>query len=230
VARNGVEFENRIRQNELGNDKFKFLNPDNPYHAYYQSKVKEIRDGVAIESSIARPVITSRLNDTTKRIEFIPKEPPADFEFLAEPATINAYELDLIKMTALFCARNGRHFMTQLMNREARNYQFDFLKPQHSNFPYFTKLVEQFTKVLIPAKTMMSKAESELKEPSKVVDDVKYRVAWERHQRRLREREQAELERERQAYASIDWHDFVVVQTVDFPPNETSMFDPVFFV
>lgn len=50
-------------------------------------------------------------------------------------------------MTALFVARNGRQFLTQLMTREARNFQFDFLKPQHSNFTYFTKLVEQYTKV-----------------------------------------------------------------------------------
>lgn len=52
-----------------------------------------------------------------------------------------------MRLTAMFVARNGRQFLTQLMNREVRNYQFDFLKPQHSNFPYFTKLVEQYTKV-----------------------------------------------------------------------------------
>jgi splicing factor 3A subunit 1 len=47
----------------------------------------------------------------------------------------------------MFVARNGQVFLTQLMNREARNFQFDFLKPQNSNFPYFTKLVEEYTKV-----------------------------------------------------------------------------------
>lgn len=45
VARNGPEFEARIRQNELGNPKFNFLNSGDPYHAYYQHKVKEIREG-----------------------------------------------------------------------------------------------------------------------------------------------------------------------------------------
>lgn len=30
-----------------------------------------------------------------------------------------------------------------------------------------------------------------------------------------------QIERERIAYAQIDWHDFVVVQTVDFPINDT---------
>lgn len=45
VARNGPEFEARIRQNELGNPKFNFLNGGDPYHAYYHHKVKEFRDG-----------------------------------------------------------------------------------------------------------------------------------------------------------------------------------------
>ena len=54
---------------------------------------------------------------------------------------------DVVKLTAQFVARNGRGFLTNLMNREQRNYQFDFLRPQHSLFNYFTKLVEQYTKV-----------------------------------------------------------------------------------
>lgn len=33
-----------------------------------------------------------------------------------------------------------------------------------------------------------------------------------------------QLERERLAYAQIDWHDFVVVQTVDFPTNDAGSF------
>lgn len=45
VARNGPEFEARIRQNELGNPKFNFLNAGDPYHAYYQHKVNEFREG-----------------------------------------------------------------------------------------------------------------------------------------------------------------------------------------
>ena len=45
VARNGPEFEQRIKQNELNNPKFTFLNAGDPYHAYYQHRVEEIRDG-----------------------------------------------------------------------------------------------------------------------------------------------------------------------------------------
>lgn len=36
----------------------------------------------------------------------------------------------------------------------------------------------------------------------------------------FKEKEAAEAEKERVAYAQIDWHDFVVVQTVDFQPGD----------
>ncbi|KIH48187.1 surp module, partial [Ancylostoma duodenale] len=132
------------------------------------------------------------------------------------------FESDLIRMTALFVARNGRQFLTQLMTREARNFQFDFLKPQHSNFSYFTKLVEQYTKVIIPPNTILEDLRNEKGNTKKLMEDVNYRVAWEKHQKSLRDKEEKEAEKERVAYASIDWHDFVVVQTVDFQPGDTT--------
>lgn len=105
----------------------------------------------------------------------------------------------------------------------------------------------------------------------KVLNQVKYRVEWQRHQDREKRKEEEAIERERGrpflsshthiyiykvlnqltltcwkfnfcyldsihgkhnfnhlmtlistvAYAQIDWHDFVVVETVDFQPNES---------
>ena len=53
VARNGPEFEARIRQNELGNPKFNFLNSGDPYNAYYQHRVKDIREGKGLNKIIS---------------------------------------------------------------------------------------------------------------------------------------------------------------------------------
>lgn len=128
-----------------------------------------------------------------------------------------------MRLTAMFVARNGRQFLTQLMNREIRNFQFDFLKPQHSNFLYFTKLVEQYTKVIIPPKTVVDDLSKSL-EYDLIMGDIRYRVAWERHQRVVKDREDKAIQKERMAYNAIDWHDFVVVQTVDFQPSETRKF------
>lgn len=129
-----------------------------------------------------------------------------------------------MKLTAQFVARNGRQFLTQLMQKEQRNYQFDFLRPQHSLFNYFTKLVEQYTKILIPPKGLFTKLKKEAENPREVLDQVCYRVEWAKFQERERKKEEEEKEKERVAYAQIDWHDFVVVETVDFQPNEQGNF------
>lgn len=55
--RNGPEFEARIRQNEINNPKFNFLNPSDPYHAYYRHKVNEFKEGKAQEPSAAVPKV-----------------------------------------------------------------------------------------------------------------------------------------------------------------------------
>uniref|UniRef100_A0A0R3RT98 Splicing factor 3A subunit 1 n=1 Tax=Elaeophora elaphi TaxID=1147741 RepID=A0A0R3RT98_9BILA len=226
VARNGIDFENKIREKEAANPRFSFLSATDPYNAYYQHKVIEFRDGKTTEPSVPRPQIPEAVKEHVKQAEFVPRNPPPPFEFDADPATINAFDLDLIKLTALFVARNGRQFLTSLMNRESRNYQFDFLKPQHSNFNYFTKLVEQYTKIIVPAKNIVEDLKAEEGNTKKILENVKYRVGWEKYQRAQKEKEDAEIERERIAYAQIDWHDFVVVQTVDFPINDTATLPP----
>uniref|UniRef100_A0A8C9TD99 Splicing factor 3A subunit 1 n=1 Tax=Scleropages formosus TaxID=113540 RepID=A0A8C9TD99_SCLFO len=231
VARNGPEFEARIRQNEINNPKFNFLNPNDPYHAYYRHKVNEFKEGKAQEPSAAVPKVMQQQAMQQVQAQVIqetvvPKEPPPEFEFIADPPSISAFDLDVVKLTAQFVARNGRQFLTQLMQKEQRNYQFDFLRPQHSLFNYFTKLVEQYTKILIPPKGLLLKLKKEAENPKEVLDQVRYRVEWAKFQERERKKEEEEREKERVAYAQIDWHDFVVVETVDFQPNEQGNFPP----
>ncbi|XP_075976034.1 splicing factor 3a subunit 1 isoform X2 [Anticarsia gemmatalis] len=241
VARNGPEFEARIRQNELGNPKFNFLNSGDPYHAYYQHKVKEIREGKGPDPSVptpmgAPPIQRPGLAPATaaRQQELLkaaapaepppPRDPPPDFEFIADPPSISALELDIVKLTAQFVARNGRQFLTDLMKKEERNHQFDFLRPQHSLFQYFTRLLEQYTKVLLPPKELVSKLAAEVR--SGVLEQARSRAAWHSHQARRKAADEAKIEKERLAYASIDWHDFVVVETVDYPAGEPGDFPP----
>jgi len=102
-----------------------------------------------------------------------------------------------VKLTALFVARNGRQFLTNLMAREQRNFQFDFLRPQHSLFQYFTKLLEQYTKVLMPPKDLIKCLKEESYNRQKILDDVKYRSEWQKHQDALRRKEEQLIEKER---------------------------------
>jgi len=234
VARNGPEFETRIRQNEINNPKFNFLTLNDPYHAYYRHKVKEFQEGRGQEPSAVlksgfgflpqKPAFADQLKAAVE--VQAPLEPPAEFEFIADPPSISAFDLDMVKLTAQFVARNGRQFLTSLMKIEARNYQFDFLRPQHSLFNYFTKLVEQYTKILIPPKDLLGKLRKEAESHHTILDQVKYRMEWAKHQERERKREEEEKEKERVSYAQIDWHDFVVVETVEYLPSEAGNLPP----
>jgi splicing factor 3A subunit 1 len=104
---------------------------------------------------------------------------------------------DIVRLTAQFVARNGRQFLTSLMSKEARNPQFDFLKPAHGLFNYFTKLVEQYTKILIPSREFTAKLTLEIDNQQKVMDEVNYRVEWAKHQMRERAKEEEAVEKER---------------------------------
>lgn len=46
-----------------------------------------------------------------------------------------------------------------------RNYQFDFLRKQHPLFVYFTKLVEQYSRILLPPYNMTSNLRKEMEDP-----------------------------------------------------------------
>ena len=61
---------------------------------------------------------------------------------------------------------------------------------------------------------------------SVVLQEVKRRADWQRHQEAQKRREEEEAERERVSYAQIDWHDFVVVESVDYQPFEIGNFPP----
>lgn len=108
------------------------------------------------------------------------KDPPPELEFIVDAPSIKPLDIDVIKLTAQFVARNGRPFLTNLMNKESRNPIFDFLKPQHSHFPYFTKLVDQYTKILLPPKDLLDKMRKEIANPFSIMKNVAYRVEWER--------------------------------------------------
>ncbi|KAI1303530.1 SF3a splicing factor complex subunit [Mortierella claussenii] len=208
----GAILEERLRQSEKHNSKFCFLNPTDPYHAYYAFKIKEAKSGKAPKAAEIKAEIEAKVEETIKPP---PEEPPA-LEFMTPMPSVSAQDLDVLKLTAQFVARNGRQFMVSLAQREARNYQFDFLRPNHSLFGYFSKLVEQYTKILVPAPEMLQQIDSRGANKYAVQDIVMRRVEYTAYQQELRKKKDEKEDAERQAFLSINWQDFVVVQTIEF--------------
>lgn len=239
VARNGTELESRIRQHEAGNPKFDFLKPQNPYNAYYLHKVMEFTEKPDAQLDIVTPQVSTVTDTPTLTLQEKLKKDiqdrelaaasivqPPPYDFSRDPPTLSSHDLDIVKLTALCAARNGRQFLLDVMQRESRNYQFDFLKPQHSLFDYFTKLIEQYTKIFLPSPADLDAMRRDITHPFEVLDRVRQRAAWYTRQQTLRQHEEEEIERERQSFASIDWHDFTIVEKIDLQPWEEGDFPP----
>ncbi|KAL9006691.1 MAG: hypothetical protein Q9188_000565 [Gyalolechia gomerana] len=221
VARNGAVFEDRIREKEKHNPKFSFLSINDAYNPFYSWRLTEVREGRGTAVSAGRVGEPTAVPEPEK-----PKGPaaPPDFHFSARMPNISAQDLDVVKLTALFVAKNGRSFMTALSQKETRNYQFDFLRPQHSLYQFFSRLVDQYTLLLQAVSAEGAKArrlrvqelEKNASDRFNILDAAKMRAAWVKYQEEQRQKKEEEAEKEKLEYAQIDWHDFVVVETVLF--------------
>lgn len=221
VARNGVVFEDRIREKEKHNPKFSFLSANDAYNAYYLWRVSEIKEGRGnvVAAGRAGEIATEDAKPQG------PPEPP-EFHFSARMPNISAKDLEIVRLTALFVAKNGRQFMTTLVQRETGNYQFDFLRPNHSLHNFFQRLVDQYTSLLRAGgidgeggrlqQERLRELELNVKDKYHVLDRAKQRAEWFKYQDQQKQKKEEEAEKEKLQYASIDWHDFEVVETIVF--------------
>lgn len=232
VARNGPEFEKRILGSEKNNAKFNFLLSTDPYNAYYKSKIAACQEeaaggdaaAVAAKAEAAAKAAaaatgTAVVAGTGAAKPTVLVAPKKEEYSVHIPAGITSLDLDIIKLTAQFVARNGKSFLTGLTSREHTNPQFNFLKPTHSMFTFFTSLADAYSKVLMPPKGLSEGLKKD-EDKSGLLERALQRLEWERSQEAAKKEAEDEAEAERTAMALIDWHDFVVVETIDFYDEE----------
>ncbi|KAF2104392.1 hypothetical protein NA57DRAFT_62953 [Rhizodiscina lignyota] len=212
VARNPV-FEQRLITRNAGDPKFGFLKTQDPYHAYYIWRLKEIREGRGTDVSAGRVAGSPQAPAKPQG----PPEPP-EFRFSARMPIINTKDLAVVHLTARLVAGNGKNYISALHQREANNFQFDFLRPQHSLHQFFSRLVDQYTELLDKKKkeARMKMLQENIDNPMRLYRDAEQRAAWVEHQAQQRHEKDEKEEAERVAYAEIDWHDFSLVETVLF--------------
>jgi splicing factor 3A subunit 1 len=130
VSQNGLAFGNKVKTEKANNANFSFLKSDNPYHGFYRYKVTEyschIRDGAQgtdvddtedpklDDESDAKPDLQAQFRAPRKILE----APEPEKYTVRLPEGIMEAELDIIKHTAQFVARNGQSFLRELMRRE----------------------------------------------------------------------------------------------------------------
>ena len=159
----------------------------------------------------------------------VQKEPeaPPRYEFLIENAPkLAAQDLDIIKLTAYHVAHNGRSFLIDLATREASNFQFDFLKPSHSLYIYFGKLVDQYTRIILKSKNVVNLVES-CKDKFELLELIKVRAEYTRFKKNELSDQTKKIEEDKTAFSRIDWHSFMVLDTIEFTEvDETMDFPP----
>lgn len=221
MARTRLTAADRIREKEKHNPKFSFLSTNDAYNPYYLWRLSEIKEGRGTA------VAAGRAGETPAEAEKPqgPPEPP-EFHFSARMPNINAQDLEVVRLTALFVAKNGRQFMTTLSQRETGNYQFDFLRPNHSLHNFFQRLIDQYTSLLRGGMASgdggkiqdvrIKELQANVDNKYHVLQRAKQRAEWFKFQDEQKQKKEEEEEKERLSYAQIDWHDFVVVETVLF--------------
>lgn len=89
--------------------------------------------------------------------------------------------------------------MTTLSQREARNFQFEFLRPNHSFYQYFTRLVDQYTLLLNPSgkDDRMAELTKNMENRFHLLDVAKDRAEWVKYQEAERKKEEEQKDEER---------------------------------
>ncbi|CAH8389000.1 unnamed protein product [Eruca vesicaria subsp. sativa] len=238
VSKNGLEFEKKIMAGNAKYAKFGFLTSSDPYHAFYQHKLAEYRaqneDGGQVNDTDGTDLQLGEGGGEAEadlqaqfRVPTKPLEPPEPEKYTVRlPEGITGEEVEYIKLTAQFVARNGKSFLTGLQSRENNNPQFCFMKPTHSMFLLFTSLVDAYFDVLKPPEDLKEKLRKSGADMTTVLERCLHRLEWDCYQEQQRKKEEDEKEQERVQMAMIDWHDFVVVESIDFVDEEDGELPP----
>ncbi|KAJ2222739.1 SF3a splicing factor complex subunit [Coemansia sp. RSA 1722] len=218
VSKSGPAFEQLIRDKYRDNAKFSFIYANDPYFAYYEHMVARFRNGDKNEDNneTSENAAAGEVSAAPESEEMVKPEKPPMLQFVSGMPAVSALDLDVIRTTAQFVARNGRSFMAQLAQRESGNYQFDFLQPTHSLFGYFRKLVDQYSLVFFPPPDLTKRVHDDCENKYKILNRVNGRMQWTVYEQEEKKRLEDEREKEKEAFLAIDWHDFVVVGTVEF--------------
>ncbi|KAL2168062.1 hypothetical protein VTG60DRAFT_490 [Thermothelomyces hinnuleus] len=224
VMRGGAGLEQRIRDNHGKNPKFSFLmSSSDPYNAYYEWRKEEIRNGRGTALSAGRVGEAAAAPAQEKPAG--PPKPP-DFQFSARMPRMSQKDLEIVRLTALFVAKNGRPFMTQLAQREASNPQFQFLIPNHTFHNFFQSMIDQYSILLRESgvngeggkaqQERVDQLRQNVADKYKVLARAKQRAAYAKWQEAEKAKQEEEEEKKKIEFARIDWNDFVVVETIVF--------------
>jgi len=205
-------------------------NDDNDNQEFLKKKRKE--DNIVELEKEAKELLKEAMQDkinllrsdkNLNNLEKIP-QPTPDMFSVPQP-NIPGTELDIIKISAQFVAKNGQKFLNDLIRREKDNPQFDFMKPQHTLFGYFTFLVGCYAKILNNKNEIMTKIEKYATNSDEILKSANMKYLYEKKLSKIPRGKRFSQEdllsnEQKEKMKQIDWYDFVLVETIDFSSDE----------
>lgn len=195
VLKNGDTFEARLKGNNDAHTKFPFLFNDDLNYDYYQWK-------------LGRYTPKTKENGTYKpEIE----EKPLELQFLVDLPSISSFDLHVIKLTAMFVARNGDEYGDKLYKHEVlrgNKVQFDFMNKDHSLNDLYQTFIKQY-------KLTIDILEGTVDFPD-LFEDSYLRAKYDKKNKIKKENDLKEQQERKLAYASIDWQDHIIVGKLQF--------------
>ena len=156
-------------------------------------------------------------------------KPPKPDQFSISHPNIASIDMDIMKITAQFVAKNGQKFLSEISERESKNDKFNFLKPQHNLFGYFTYLVGSYSKILNYKKEKVEKLVEYSSNKESILKNANNRVMYEMKVKKMKKNKKFNeydmmTEEELKKTKIINWYDFVVVEVINFdePENITN--------
>ena len=152
--------------------------------------------------------------------------PPPSLRFvnITAPHSLSTVQVETIKLVAQFTALDeSKNFLQSLTIREWHNPLFAFLQPRHTHFAYFSALTDCYKDILYQSHNNNSEKTPSLwpESPQQCLEWAAYRSEYERHVLERQSNASNDFNNnDAAAGTSIDWHDFVVVETIDFAMDE----------
>jgi len=246
VASKGRKMEETLLGRAKGK-KFDFMRPGHPYFRYYDEQVEKLsleafrkevddegkKDGVLetdnnksdeddgrkdMDEVVSRPAkLVATANAVGKQRGHAP--PPLQFTVSHPIGFESPLQIDLIKLMAKYTAVLGNSFVEKIKAEEKDNAQFQFLRSRSRLNRYFTALVAKYKLVLDWQDTLKSVREDfgdRLTILDRAVHRVEYQLEEEEKEREANDQSKAEFV----AFNQIDWHEFVLVETIDFDDDD----------
>eukprot|EP00172_Hildenbrandia_rubra_P000985 Plantae.Rhodophyta-Hildenbrandia_rubra.ctg15781.p1 GENE.Plantae.Rhodophyta-Hildenbrandia_rubra.ctg15781~~Plantae.Rhodophyta-Hildenbrandia_rubra.ctg15781.p1 ORF type:complete len:622 (+),score=114.27 Plantae.Rhodophyta-Hildenbrandia_rubra.ctg15781:301-2166(+) len=161
----------------------------------------------------------------------LPTEPPKPNVYTVNlgPRPPSAFQLDVMKLTAQCAAKQGDSFLKALMRRESRNPLFEFLRPLNRHFTILQDLINAFEQLVKPDEGIEQLVQT-LKERGRstnlIHEEVLYAYNWNLVKER-NEKDGEDGEDSGVKNALIDWHDFVVLETISLGEDEDNLPPPI---